>query len=777
MSSIVLALRAVSSVLDFRRSAVVVVALLLALCGQLARAAPNLPSDLDSLVFMSSHIVEARVIGASAAGNQLVQITGVEMGTLKVGQTVQAGNLFDHTKPGSGSWGGGRQPLAPGDQLLLFLQVPAGKMACVDAGMFLIVRGKACRFGVERPPRWMGDWPQPQFRQNSPTVKGLRSAIATSLVRCMAWHARLDLPADPKNVPWLLSLLRQRAVRYNWFDQADGISDAAAGRLAELEDLGVADRAIAADPQRTRFFAPLFSSPAGQAYLLQQIVDARVPSIHRQKLFAVLIGTEGVHRAYFRYADSPIAGLGLARLARLASRVAEDDEPLTAAVLQAIEWPLMENASDPNCAARIRADVNGCADVLCALYKRNSTPDAEKYWIERDINATSYSMYQGLNPSSGPIMTLAAPLDLSLYVASSSPSVLLGYQWRCAVPYAKGKPPTLPPVTAAYLVLQPSAGGTPYVLPSPMGAMSRPSGAGGGGDCIPLPPGFRPGKYRLHYRLMSGSSVLSEGHGYEFQIPQPGLRVLPASGPRPAYRPPSFVWRAAWTTWVETIAVALTTLFLLRHAVRARRRLAWFRNGRCHRCGYDLRASGSRCSECGTVAPARLPTQILRRRFLRVAGWALLLPALAIAVLEVRSYFAADVAVHTSTVRADSAYTSRGSAVIQWYTAGSDPGWSYEREDPADLPHNATEIGAVGALHAFGAEYAPQMHLLILPLWMPLLLAVFLSICLIRVSKSAMVLPTSRTGINRIYELVMRCAAYPIRLRPAGTPSSTSRPL
>ena len=154
-----------------------------------------------------------------------------------------------------------------------------------------------------------------------------------------------------------------------------------------------------------------------------------------------------------------------------------------------------------------------------------------------------------------------------------------------------------------------------------------------------------------------------------------------------------------------------------------------------------------------------------------------LVPALAIAGLWMRSYFAADVVVHTSTFRADSAYTNRGSAVIQWYTAGSDRGWTYERDDPADLPHTATEIGAVGAGHVFGAAYAPGMHLLILPLWMPLLLAVGVGISLLRVPKSAMVLSTSRTRVERLYELILRCAAYPIRLRPAGSPSPTSHPL
>jgi hypothetical protein len=64
----------------------------------------------------------------------------------------------------------------------------------------------------------------------------------------------------------------------------------------------------------------------------------------------------------------------------------------------------------------------------------------------------------------------------------------------------------------------------------------------------------------------------------------------------------AFAWRAAPVV-AASIVFASGVILARRWASRRRRAL----EGRCRRCGYDLRASIDRCPECGATIPRAAP--------------------------------------------------------------------------------------------------------------------------------------------------------------------------
>jgi hypothetical protein len=73
---------------------------------------------------------------------------------------------------------------------------------------------------------------------------------------------------------------------------------------------------------------------------------------------------------------------------------------------------------------------------------------------------------------------------------------------------------------------------------------------------------------------------------------------------------------ALWFVGIFVAAIVLATrdairLALFRSKMRRSRDKHW-RPGRCIKCGYDIRANTTRCSECGEVLPVvRVPPRKL----------------------------------------------------------------------------------------------------------------------------------------------------------------------
>jgi hypothetical protein len=67
-------------------------------------------------------------------------------------------------------------------------------------------------------------------------------------------------------------------------------------------------------------------------------------------------------------------------------------------------------------------------------------------------------------------------------------------------------------------------------------------------------------------------------------------------------------WQAPWWS-LAVLEFGSLALWWLLWFVPLRRTRRWAKEGRCPRCGYDLRASPDRCPECGTLrATASLPS-------------------------------------------------------------------------------------------------------------------------------------------------------------------------
>ena len=188
--------------------------------------------------------------------------------------------------------------------------------------------------------------------------------------------------------------------------------------------------------------------------------------------------------------------------------------------------------------------------------------------------------------------------------------------------------------------LRPDRGGTPRLRAVPTGATRPVSGLGRPRDTMPA-------MRRLARRLFTLCSAVSLllcaavcvlwvrsyattdhvvwGDGRRLLMSVSGRVVLVTSSPDIAYggAPPAVGWSALGfgrhrrqyarghsvslevPHWGLTLACAVAPAISLHALLRARRRSP---DGRCRRCGYDLRATPGRCPECGAAATAHRST-------------------------------------------------------------------------------------------------------------------------------------------------------------------------
>jgi hypothetical protein len=173
-------------------------------------------------------------------------------------------------------------------------------------------------------------------------------------------------------------------------------------------------------------------------------------------------------------------------------------------------------------------DADDTADELIGLYAKKGLPEEVRFLIENVVYDLGDNAYLQLQPPCVGYTTLAKPgvLDENITWPDTrkitGPSITVDHEFRETAGKAS--------FNAVVLVLEELPGGATYIIPSGFNAAHHGMSYGiqYGQETLPLPPDFKPGRYRLHYRLMNGSTVVSDGHSSEAALPQPPPATRPA---------------------------------------------------------------------------------------------------------------------------------------------------------------------------------------------------------------------------------------------------------
>ncbi|HZL36157.1 MAG TPA: hypothetical protein VFC78_12645 [Tepidisphaeraceae bacterium] len=736
--------------------------------------------ELDSLVYASDAIVEGRLVEAGVDRTidpAKVRVSAVYLGPVKPAQTIIVMGMRDYGL----RWPSGHAALGPGDSLCFFLRGVGGAYPIYpasagvafmptpdgpqpDYGLRLLIRGKAYQFLQASKPnmRFGISWGQesgPYFVGTScsnrwaTSIAEFRRELRASVRRSADWHAHFNTAPSLKDAPWLLSLLRERylpsAGTAGWYYQsgADCVANAAADRVLAIGDLDLIDRTIEANPNEADHLARAFVKPEGFKYVLGRLLDRALPAEHRKQLADEI--DLGLYWLWRGFPAAPGAGDSAdfrtgpycSAIARVAAELsARGDDEITVILLTALEHDAEWRGVSDRTPLDIKRDLNEAADILCRLYAKHAASGDVQYKIEQLMVALGENRYESLHSRCGRLLTVAQAPSFDHYYPDPG-NIVLQYKFH-DLGGAVG-------ITGTQLVLEPVKSGKTYVLPSAMtaGQYGVLNPYDSGNDCIPLPPGFQPGRYRLHYRFVDHQRIVCEGHGFETMLPQRYATIPPVS--RLAlvmyaiHQPwPDSVWETIWS-----IVIGIPLLLLLRAIVRSRREYGRMRRGLCPQCAYDLRATGERCPECGTPTAANFHAGLVARCAMKIALAGLAFVFIATTVLWVRSYWAADCVVRTTMERADSIYASRGVFVLAVNTIDGEQGLTYEHGRPADFPRSLAESGDVVTCGLAGMEYSWISGITIVPAWAPAGLAAILGGLLIRKLQKLNVLAASANAI------------------------------
>lgn len=253
--------------------------------------------DLDSLVYLSSQIVEGQLGGEHWTNNVTAwrfKISAVHKGNLKARQSIDVTDLDSYRVSSNSSWDNDK--FKEGDRLFLFLDrakkdfvhhIPddAEIYWPIPSGVRLVIGEKALRFGqYHNPGPYLAILQREATNTANPTVAKLREQILESIPRTDRWKLLLERQTASADIPALLEILRDRESCVGW---EDAIASKACVHIAASRDIAALTKALNIRTSYQDILANGFRTSAGREFLFSKI-DSAAPIADRLKWIRVL---------------------------------------------------------------------------------------------------------------------------------------------------------------------------------------------------------------------------------------------------------------------------------------------------------------------------------------------------------------------------------------------------------------------------------------------------------------------------------------------------------
>ena len=403
--------------------------------GAPARAMDMYAYDLDSLVYLSTDIIDAEPVSVPSdkgADITTVKVTQVYLGHFHAGDLVKvtALDFFRVERPDKTTviLGEGGRRLGIGDRLTLFLSqahsvflydVPKNEDIYWPApsGVKMLDEGHVKGFQqYSNPGPYEMEWTTPASLEQLPTPEQFQRQLGESIRTVEPLRPLLTKHAVPADEPALLQVLRQRArgVFPSLSRRRDAISDAACGQVVSLHDLNALADALAVTTNK--ILTSALQNPPSRDFLLRVIGSPAQPHDRR-------LGCAKAASAAFAWWDLPSNGDYLSRLISLCKMV-EDTPDVAATLLGQLNDLARYDHSDAPPAQAYPIIKHGLP-VLRQVYSA-SHDGAVRFAVEQlFLDTAGESAYQALHSPCGPTLSLTRPMPPAPGAPASPPT--LGY--------------------------------------------------------------------------------------------------------------------------------------------------------------------------------------------------------------------------------------------------------------------------------------------------------------------------------------------------------------
>ena len=496
-----------------------------------AEAAILFSYDLDSLVYLSTDIVEGTLVGPDerpVRNPDLVEISAVYKGELSPGSRIPIRGIPFCQMPAGGEFGE-LSLLESGMRVILFLQpvdrefdrsAPRDAVKLVWSGVKVLRDGRVLGFSQHygNPGPYVLETPQAFKGHTFPPVEEFRRQLAGSLDAMDALRERLESDAVPEDVPWLMELLQTRRsdrvpfTRPILFGRRDHIAELICSRLASLHMPEVLEQGLRLDLwyDCRWILAEGFGTPAGREFLIRRIEDANLPLEQRVRYAGILDDAGADYFSGPRRSSRPqeTQSSGNANYIMRIARVAlseRKNEQLSLELLKSLDSFARSSAQRREPA--VHEDLMQAAEALVTLYGQ-TTSHQLKHRAEMVIARIDRKARERLGSTSGPILSAVLP---------NHPEMMAGGTGRTLACRFETLSLDGGGWSNASVVLHREATGDEYVLTFDLRWDQRYPGVAGM-RMLNLPADLPQGRYRVYLRFWRGDQVVSDGYPFETDL-------------------------------------------------------------------------------------------------------------------------------------------------------------------------------------------------------------------------------------------------------------------